>query len=251
MIQNNFIENSEKGIKSMAVLVDPDDVDQAGLMNLVKIAIEADADYFFVGGSLVASGDMGSVVECIKSNCVIPVVLFPGNAIQIHPGADAILFLSLISGRNPELLIGQHVVSAPILKRSNLEVIPTGYMLVHSGRPTSVTYMSNTQPIPNDKSTLAVSTALAGEMLGHSLIYMDAGSGAEKPISTKMIRQVRANISLPLIIGGGLTSTQKVKDAIGAGADVVVVGNGAQKNPNLLIEVSKVIKDFNRELQIN
>jgi phosphoglycerol geranylgeranyltransferase len=245
MVLNKIVEDATKGIKSFAVLIDPDDVDEAGLIKLVSIALECEVSYFFIGGSLVASGEIGVVVEYIKSNCEVPVVLFPGNAIQIHAGADAILFLSLISGRNPELLIGQHVVSAPILKRSNLEVIPTGYMLIHSGRPTSVTYMSNTQPIPSDKSTLAVSTALAGEMLGHALIYMDAGSGAEKPITSKMIRQVRANVSLPIIIGGGLTNAAKVKDAIDAGADLVVIGNGAQKNPNLLIEVSKVIKNYN------
>jgi len=251
MILNKFVGDAKKGIKSLAVLIDPDDVDKPGLEILVKVAIKANVDYFFIGGSLVASGEVGNVVKYIKSTCEVPVVLFPGNAIQIHSGADAILFLSLISGRNPELLIGQHVVSAPILKRSNLEVIPTGYMLIHSGKPTSVTYMSNTQPIPSDKSTLAVSTAMAGEMLGHALIYMDAGSGAEMPISPKMMKQVKANVSLPLIVGGGLTSRHKAKEAIVAGADVVVIGNGAQKNPNLLIEVSEVIKNYNKELKIN
>lgn len=251
MILDKFVDKAKKGIKSLAVLIDPDDVDKQGLTNMVKIAIESKVDYFFIGGSLVASGEIGTVVEYIKSCCDIPVVLFPGNAIQIHSGADAILFLSLISGRNPELLIGQHVVSAPILKRSNLEVIPTGYMLIHSGKPTSVTYMSNTQPIPSDKSTLAVSTAMAGEMLGHALIYMDAGSGAERPISAKMMRQVKSNVNLPLIVGGGLTSENKVKEAIEAGADVVVVGNGAQKNPNLLIEVSNVITRYNERLNVN
>ncbi len=245
MVLNKIVADARKGVKSLAVLIDPDDFDESGLADLVNIALQFKVDYFFIGGSLVASGEIGTVVEHIKSCCEVPVVLFPGNAIQIHAGADAILFLSLISGRNPELLIGQHVVSAPILKRSNLEVISTGYMLIHSGKPTSVTYMSNTQPIPSDKSTLAVSTALAGEMLGHSLIYMDAGSGAEKPIPSKMIRQVRANVSLPMIIGGGLTNATKVKGAIEAGADLVVIGNGAQKNPNLLIEVSRVIKNYN------
>jgi len=245
MVLNKIVADARKGVKSLAVLIDPDDFDESGLADLVNIALQFKVDYFFIGGSLVASGEIGTVVEHIKSCCEVPVVLFPGNAIQIHAGADAILFLSLISGRNPELLIGQHVVSAPILKRSNLEVISTGYMLIHSGKPTSVTYMSNTQPIPSDKSTLAGSTALAGEMLGHSLIYMDAGSGAEKPIPSKMIRQVRANVSLPMIIGGGLTNATKVKGAIEAGADLVVIGNGAQKNPNLLIEVSRVIKNYN------
>lgn len=244
MILNKFIEDAKNGNKSLALLIDPDDVNEAGLINLVKIALECEVDYFFIGGSLVASGEIGFVVEHIKACCNVPVVLFPGNAIQIHSSADAILFLSLISGRNPELLIGQHVVAAPVLKRSNLEVIPTGYMLIHSGKPTSVTYMSNTQPIPSDKPTLAVSTAIAGEMLGQALIYMDAGSGAEQPIPSKMIKEVKANVSLPLIVGGGLTNAIKVKGALDAGADIVVIGNGVQKNPNLLIEVSKIIKDY-------
>ena len=251
MILNKLQDKTKEGVKSLAILIDPDDVEESGLVNLVNTGIEVKADYFFVGGSLVASGDTGKVVDFIKSYCEIPVVLFPGNVIQIQPNADAILFLSLISGRNPDLLIGQHVVSAPILKRSNLEIIPTGYMLIHSGRPTSVTYMSNTQPIPGDKSTLAVSTAMAGEMLGMSLIYMDAGSGAEKPISSKMIRQVKSNIEGPLIVGGGLISSAAVKEAISAGADVVVIGNGAQKNPNLLIEVSETIQLFNEKLNVN
>lgn len=244
MILNKFIEDAKNGIKSFAVLIDPDDLDEAGLIKLVKVALECEVDYFFIGGSLVASGDIGFVVEHIKACCNVPVVLFPGNAIQIHSGADAILFLSLISGRNPELLIGQHVVAAPILKRSNVEVIPTGYMLIHSGKPTSVTYMSNTQPIPSDKSTLAVSTALAGEMLGQALIYMDAGSGAEQPIPAKIIKEVKSNVNLPLIIGGGLSNTTKVKGALDAGADIVVIGNSAEKNPNFLIEVSNIIKNY-------
>ncbi len=250
-ILNSFFEKSRFGKKAFAVLIDPDDVEESGLVNLVNAAIETKADYFFVGGSLVATGEVGKVVDFIKSYCEIPVVLFPGNAIQIHTEADAILFLSLISGRNPDLLIGQHVVSAPILKRSQLEVIPTGYMLIHSGRPTSVTYMSNTQPIPSDKSTLAVSTAMAGEMLGMQVIYMDAGSGAEKPISGKMIKQVRSNIDLPLIVGGGLRNGRHVKEAILAGADIVVIGNGAQKNLSLLTEVSDTIHLFNAELNVN
>lgn len=240
-----------QGSKSLAVLIDPDDVDERGLIQVLNAGVENKVDYFFVGGSLLTSGEVSSVVEFIKSYTEIPCILFPGNAIQISPSADAILFLSLISGRNPELLIGQHVVAAPVLRRSRLEVIPTGYMLIHSGKPTSVSYMSNTQPIPSDKPSLAVSTAIAGEMLGLQCIYMDAGSGAEQPVPAKMIRQVRKSIEGPLIIGGGLNSAYKAKNALDAGADIIVIGNGAQKNLSLLTEVSEVIQFYNEELNVN
>ena len=157
----------------------------------------------------------------------------------------------MISGRNPELLIGQHVVAAPVLKKSNLEIIPTGYMLVNSGPPTSASYMSNSQPIPNDKPNLAASTALAGEMLGMRLMYLDAGSGAQDPISQKIIRSVKSNLSIPLIVGGGLNSKEKIKSAIEAGADVIVIGNGVQKILDLMSEASDIINAFNQTLNVN
>ena len=250
-ILQDIVARASKGIKSLAVLIDPDDVDEAQLIHLLNTSLENKVDYFLVGGSLVTSGSIGWVIDYIKSYCNVPVVIFPGNAIQVHSTADAILFLSLISGRNPDLLIGQHVVSAPLLKRSGIQVIPTGYILVNSGHPTSVTYMSHTQPIPRDKPSLAVSTAMAGEMLGLQLLYMDAGSGAENPITTKMIRQVKKNTSVPLVIGGGLNTPQKVRDALEAGADMVVLGNGVQKHSNLLMGASDIITLFNKALNIN
>lgn len=240
-----------RGQKSVAVLIDPDDVDERGLIQVLNAGIENKVDYFFVGGSLVTTGAVVGVVEFIKSYTGVPCVLFPGNAIQVHPSADAILFISLISGRNPELLIGQHVVAAPVLKKSGMEVIPTGYLLIHSGKPTSASYMSNTQPIPNDKPSLAVSTALAGEMLGLQCIYMDAGSGATEPVSPRMIKQVKKNIQSPLIVGGGLDTAYKVKSALDAGADLVVIGNGLQKNLDWLVEVSDLIQFYNEALNIN
>ena len=237
--------------KSLAVLIDPDDLDESGLVQCLNRCIENSIDYIFVGGSLVTSNNIHEVVNFVKSYTNIPCVLFPGNAIQISAGADAILFLSLISGRNPELLIGQHVVAAPVLKRSLLEVIPTGYMLVNSGRPTSASYMSNSQPLPNDKPNLAASTALAGEMLGMRLIYIDAGSGADEPIAQKVIRSVKANISIPLIVGGGLNSKEKIKRAFDAGADLVVIGNGVQKNLDLMTEASNLVQMLNETLNVN
>lgn len=251
MILDTFVKNSRLGKKSLALLVDPDDLNEGGMMAIVNAAIENKVDYFLVGGSLITSNNLESVVDSIKEFSSIPCILFPGNAIQIHPEADAILFLSLISGRNPELLIGQHVVAAPVLKRSNLEIIPTGYMLIHSGRPTSVSYMSNTQPIPNDKPSLAISTAMAGEMLGLKCIYMDAGSGALDPVSAKVIKSVKRNIDIPLIVGGGLNSKRKAQEALEAGADMIVIGNGAQKNLSLLAEVSDAIQYLNEALNVN
>lgn len=233
--------------KSIAVLVDPDKAeDPAKLLHLINLANENCVDYFFVGGSLITSANLSDVVKRIKENVTIPVVLFPGNAIQVEASADAILFLSLISGRNPELLIGQHVVAAPILKNTRLEVIPTGYMLINSGKITSVAYISNTMPIPDDKYSLAASTAMAGQMLGLQAIYIDAGSGAEKEISPRMIAAVRKSISIPLVAGGGINSARKAIGALEAGADMIVIGNALEKDPDLLTEVSEKVYSWNK-----
>lgn len=233
--------------KSIAVLVDPDKAeDSSRLLHLINLASENCVDYFFVGGSLVTSANLSDVVKQIKENVNIPTILFPGNAIQVEASADAILFLSLISGRNPELLIGQHVVAAPILKNTRLEVISTGYMLINSGKITSVAYISNTMPIPDDKYSLAASTAMAGEMLGLQTIYIDAGSGAEREISARMIAAVRKSISVPLIVGGGINSAQKAITALEAGADMIVIGNALEKDPDLLTEVSEKIYAWNK-----
>jgi putative glycerol-1-phosphate prenyltransferase len=169
------------------------------------------------------------------------VVLFPGDNLQINSHADAILFLSLISGRNPDLLIGKHVISAPILKDSGIEVVSTGYMLIDGGTPTSVSYMSNTTPIPANKRDIAVCTAMAGEMLGLKLIFMDAGSGALNPVGENMISAVKKSIDIPLIVGGGIRSAEKAKAAFEAGADVVVVGNAIESNKDLIREIAQII----------
>jgi phosphoglycerol geranylgeranyltransferase len=237
------------GKKSVAVLIDPDKAeDPAKLMTLINLATENCVDFFFVGGSLVTTSNLSEVVRTVKENVNIPVVLFPGSSLQIDPSADAILFLSLISGRNPDLLIGQHVQAAPILKNNRMEVIPTGYVLINSGRMTSVAYISNTTPIPEDKFSLAACTAMAGEMLGLRLIYIDAGSGAEREISPKMITTVRKSIDTPLLVGGGINTTQKAIAAFESGADTIVIGNALEKDPNLLTEISEKVYDMNRTL---
>jgi phosphoglycerol geranylgeranyltransferase len=233
--------------KSVAVLIDPDKAeDPARLVSLINLATENCVDFFFVGGSIVTTGNLSEVVRVIKENVNIPVVLFPGSTLQIDPSADAILFLSLISGRNPDLLIGQHVQAAPILKNSRMEVLPTGYILINSGKTTGFAYISNTTPIPEDKFSLAACTAMAGEMLGLRLVYLDAGSGAEREISQKMINTVRKSVNSPLIVGGGINNSQKALAAFEAGADLIVIGNALEKEPDLLSEIADKVYDWNQ-----
>jgi phosphoglycerol geranylgeranyltransferase len=244
-------QRTERGLKSIAVLIDPDKVQSpADVEYLVHIAQENYVDFFFIGGSLITTNNLGEVIHTIKAQSKIPVVLFPGSNMHIDFSADAILFLSLISGRNPELLIGQHVVAAPLLRHSKLEILPTGYLLVSNDHHSAASYMSNTTPIPSDKYSVAASTALAGEMLGLRLIYMDAGSGAKQPISPKMIATVKRAIKCPLIIGGGINTVDKAAQALEAGADVIVIGNAFEKDPNLLTEVSGKVYEFNKPLNI-
>jgi len=238
------------GKKSIAVLIDPDKVDDASrLRHLIHLANENCIDFFFVGGSLITTTNLAEVIQTIKEDVGIPVILFPGSSLQLDPSADAILFLSLISGRNPDLLIGQHVQAAPILKNNRMEVLPTGYLLINSGRISSVAYISNTTPIPDDKYSLAACTALAGEMLGLRLIYLDAGSGAEREISAKMISSVRKTISIPLIVGGGINNAKKALTALEAGADMIVIGNALEKDPELLTEISEQVYDWNQRVE--
>jgi putative glycerol-1-phosphate prenyltransferase len=235
--------------KCLAVLIDPDKVEMKGVMTLVNSYVTAGVDLFFVGGSLISGSNFYILVEALKRQNEIPVVIFPGSNLHIHDGADAILLLSLISGRNAELLIGQHVVAAPILKKSGLEILSTGYMLIESGKSTTVSYISNTLPIPSDKEDIAVCTAMAGEMLGLKLIYLDGGSGAQNPVPGKMISAVRRSVSVPLVVGGGINSATKAQMAWEAGADVVVVGNGLEKEPELLKDIVESRNRLNQTVQ--
>lgn len=227
--------------KSFAVLIDPDKMRRDDMEKIIRLSIDAQVDYFFVGGSLVVINTVDENIQQIKAGCDIPVVLFPGAPSQVSRYADALLFLSLISGRNPELLIGQHVISAPMIRQSGLEVIPAGYMVIDGGAPTSVSYMANTSPIPSDKNDIALCTAMAGEMLGLKLIYMDAGSGAKKPVDESMIARVAQNISVPLVVGGGISTPEKARANCEAGADVIVVGNAIEKDIDLIKEISEAI----------
>lgn len=241
-LYHQLTENKEAGRKSFSVLIDPDKVtDPKILDNILSLSIEAGVDYFFVGGSLVISNNLDECIRHLKQHSNIPVLLFPGAPSQVSKYADALLYLSLISGRNPELLIGQHVISAPAVKQSGLEIIPTGYMVIDGGAPTTVSYISNASPMPADKNEIAMCTAMAGEMLGMKLIFMDAGSGAKRPITETMIEKVASTVAIPLIIGGGITDAEKAYRNCKAGADIIVVGNAIEKDASLIKEISDAI----------
>ncbi|MDD4847272.1 MAG: geranylgeranylglyceryl/heptaprenylglyceryl phosphate synthase [Bacteroidales bacterium] len=230
-------ENRANHQKMLAVLIDPDKINHVDFFtrSLKNVSI----DFFFVGGSLLNGSSLFDCIDKLKSTA--PVVIFPGDNFHISDNADAILLLSLISGRNAEMLIGKHVAAAPYLKKSGLEIVPTGYMVINTGAMTSVSYMSQTFPLPYDKNDIAVATALAGEMLGLKLIYLDGGSGAQKTVSCSMVKAIRENSSLPIIVGGGIKTAEQAADLCNAGADVIVVGNVLEKNPELLPEISRVV----------
>lgn len=241
---NVYSSIAKKGKKSkkFAVLIDPDKTKCKQLENIADIASKNAVDYFFVGGSLLTNDTLDMTIKTLKDHCEVPVVIFPGNTMQINKNADAILLLSLISGRNPEMLIGKHVIAAPYLKASGLEVIPTGYMLIESGKPTAALYISNSLPIPADKTDIAVCTAMAGEMLGLKMIFLDAGSGAILPVSEKMIAKVKRSVSIPLIVGGGIRTPEKAHDLCHAGADIIVVGNAIEENMSLIENIADAIR---------
>lgn len=240
-IYNKLADKKKQGKKSFAVLIDPDKVNKVLLDELVDLSVMAKVDYLLVGGSLVISNHLDECVQHIKKNCDIPVILFPGSPSQVSKYADALLYLSLISGRNPELLIGQHVVSAPFVKQTGLEIMPTGYIVIDGGAPTTVSYISNASPVPADKNEIAMCTAMAGEMLGMKLIYMDSGSGAKRPITESMIKAVADQIQVPLIVGGGILVPEKAYLNCKAGADLIVVGNAIEKDASLIKEMAAAI----------
>lgn len=248
MVYQQLQEAKRRGSKQLAVLVDPDKAEEKHLEKLLYLSIQAKVDLFFVGGSLITRDALDDCLHFLKANTTIPTLIFPGSVLQISRHADAILLLSLISGRNPELLIGQHVIAAPYLRESGLEVISTGYMLVDGGAATTVSYISNTIPIPSDKKDIAACTAMAGEMLGLKLLYLDSGSGAKKPVPEALIEAVSQNTNIPLIVGGGIRTPEKVYANLKAGADVVVVGNILEKEPQLLLEMTAAVHSANKSL---
>ncbi|MFN0033819.1 MAG: geranylgeranylglyceryl/heptaprenylglyceryl phosphate synthase [Saprospiraceae bacterium] len=234
----NLVAAKQRGEKRLAILFDPEKLRLQKMGQALELAAECGVDYFFIGGSLVVNSMLDPLLADIRERCKIPLLLFPGSSFQLSYRADGILFLSLISGRNPELLIGQHVVAAPYLKMSPLEIISTGYILVDGGVQTSVQYMSNTSPIPAAKDDIAVCTALAGEMLGLKTIYLEAGSGALNPVSESMIEAVASTLTVPLLVGGGIRTPEKASANFRAGADLIVVGNAFENDPGLIRELA-------------
>jgi phosphoglycerol geranylgeranyltransferase len=249
-IYTDLSKARQLGRKKLAVLIDPDKMRLGKLDQIIDLSVRCRVDYFFIGGSLIVNNQLDQCLLKIRQQCHIPMILFPGNSYQLSHKADAILFLSLVSGRNPDLLIGQHVIAAPYLKLSALEVLPTGYMLIDGGVDTTVLYMSNTAPIPAGKSDIAVCTAMAAEMLGLKIIFMDAGSGASRPVPAEMIAAVRGAVSIPIMVGGGIRSSDKVEENLKAGADVIVMGNAFEHDPSLMIDISATIHSHNVALNV-
>ena len=240
MKMNNF-----PGKKSIALLLDPDKAKGDSLKKILRIAGESNTDYILTGGSLTFNS-IDILIDNVKELSKIPVVLFPGNLLQLTLKADIILLLSLISGRNPELLIGNHVIAAPYLKNVKEKLISVGYILISCGNRTSVEYISQTESIPSDKPEIAVATAIAGEMLGLKMIYLEAGSGAKNPVPVSIVRAVRENVSIPVAVGGGIKNKKEVEEIFKAGADLIILGNGCEKNPDLLFEACRIRNEFRK-----
>jgi len=240
MRTNNFPSE-----KSIGLLLDPDKAKGDSLVNILRIAMESRTNYILAGGSITFNS-IDILIDSIRKLCSIPVILFPGNLLQLSLKADKILLLSLISGRNPELLIGNHVIAAPYLKNVKDKLLAVGYILISCGNKTSVEYMSQTESIPADKPDIAVATALAGEMLGLKMIYLEAGSGATNPVPLSIISAVRENISIPIAVGGGIKTGKEVEELFNAGADLIILGNGCEKNPELLKDACSIRDSFRK-----
>lgn len=245
-ISDHLYHARSEGRKQLAVLIDPDKPGEEALIELVQEVAMGGADLILLGGSLLVRDNLDNYLQLIKEQVQIPVILFPGSALQINGRADALLFLSLISGRNPELLIGTHVIAAPLIRQTGIETLPTGYMLVDCGKPTTASYMSGSNPIPYDKPEIAACTAMAGEMLGLRFMYLDGGSGAPQPVSTSMISEVRKAVKTPIIVGGGIRTAEDAAAACSAGADVVVIGNVTEKNPGIIKEIADAVHKTSR-----
>ncbi|MEZ0181286.1 geranylgeranylglyceryl/heptaprenylglyceryl phosphate synthase [Flavobacterium oncorhynchi] len=229
-IHRQILEAKKNGQKLLAILLDPDKIVWENLHHLLFKINESPATHIFVGGSIVQSNVLEDLIQELKLKTNLPVVLFPGDPSQISSQADAVLFLSLLSGRNPDYLIEYQVQAAPILKKTNLEVISTGYILIESGNETAVARISKTEPLSRENFDLALATAQAGEMLGNKLIYLEAGSGAKNPVPLEMIQLIAQNIEIPVIVGGGIVDLHSIKNAYNAGADLVVVGTAFEND---------------------
>lgn len=237
--------NKFRAGKKLALLIDPDKVSETELNEVVEKSVASKVDILLLGGSILMRNSVSWAIQIIKAQTSIPVYLFPGSIMQVCDKADGILLLSLVSGRNPELLIGQHVLAAPSLKAANFDIIPTGYILIDGGVRSSVEYMSNTTPIPANKIDIAVCTALAAEQLGMKSIYLEAGSGAKNPVSASLISEVHKSVSIPIWVGGGISTPESAVLACNSGAEVVVIGTAFEKNRELIASIAKAIHELN------
>jgi len=239
-----------KGARQYWILLDPDDFSPREASRVAKSAGSAGGvDAVLIGGSLLRHNSFDLFVKCVRRSISIPVILFPGDATQLSGHADALLYLSLISGRNPVNLIGEHVKAAPIIRRLGIEPIATAYMLVESGAVTSVEFMSDTRPLPRAKPDIAAAHALAAQYLGMKLVYLEAGSGAPRTVPCEMIRKVKELIDIPLIVGGGIRDAETAEAILAAGADIIVTGNLLQKTggEEMMKKIGKAVKGFGRK----
>jgi len=231
-LYQNILEAKKKNLKLLAILIDPEKVSIEQVEALSEQIKNSPATHIFVGGSTYNGTHLDELISIIKTLTQLPILIFPGHPSQISSSADGILFLSLLSGRNPKYLIEQHINSVDMLAKSNLEIIPTGYLLIDGGTETAVQRISQTKPIEQTNIELAYKTAKAGEFLGKNLIYLEAGSGANQHVSLEMIRFVSENIRIPLIVGGGIRSMKTIQEVYNAGADLVVIGTAFEKDNN-------------------
>lgn len=231
-IYTQILQSKSEKVKLLAILLDPDKIHWNHLSHLIEKIKHSPATHVFIGGSHVQTNILDDLIVALKQKIELPIVLFPGNPSQISDKADGILFLSLISGRNSDYLIDHQVDAAPVLKKTQLEIISTGYMLIESGGETAVERISKTRPLDRTNLNLAVATAQAGEMLGNKLIYLEAGSGARQAVPLEMIEKVAQNIKIPLIVGGGIKDLQGIQDAYTSGADLIVIGTAFENDSN-------------------
>jgi putative glycerol-1-phosphate prenyltransferase len=231
-IYSQLLQAKLENKKLLAILLDPDKIVLGNIAELISKINQSPATHIFIGGSHVENNIIDELIIAIKQKCLLPIVLFPGNPSQISNEADAILFLSLLSGRNPDYLIEHQVKAAPILKQTQLEIISTGYLLIESGTETAVERISKTKPLDRNNTDLVLATAQAGEMLGNKLIYLEAGSGAKQAVPLQMIKKVSKNIEIPLLIGGGIIDLQGIQNAYDSGADLVIIGTAFEKDNN-------------------
>ncbi|QOD62464.1 geranylgeranylglyceryl/heptaprenylglyceryl phosphate synthase [Polaribacter haliotis] len=238
-IYQNILQAKKEGKKLLAVLIDPEKIELQNIPSFFEKVHQSMATHIFVGGSTDVNNETEAVVSAIKKATKLPIILFPGDVSQITNKADGILFLSLLSGRNPEYLIEQQIKSVPFLKKTDLEIIPTGYILIDGKKETATQKVSNTKPIPQENKTLILNTALAGEFSGKKLIYLEAGSGATVPVDENIITLVENNLSIPLIVGGGIRSKKQLDAAFNSGANLVVIGTAFENDESFFNNLKK------------